>query len=46
MKITIDRLQQIIQEEVNAYVLQETLTNKKKKKKAKLEDELDDLEHQ
>ena len=45
MKITTERLKQIIQEEVDAYVLQEKLTDKEKKKKNKLEDELDDLEH-
>jgi len=46
MKTTVERLRQIIQEEVDAYVLyQETLTGKEKKKKAKLEDELDGLQH-
>jgi hypothetical protein len=46
MKTTVERLRQIIQEEVDAYVLyQETLTDKEKKKKAKLEDELDGLQH-
>jgi hypothetical protein len=45
MKISIERLKQIIQEEVDAYVLQEKLDDKDKKKKAKLEDELEDLEH-
>ena len=45
MRITKDRLEQIVREEVNAYTLQEKLTDKEEKKKAKLEDELDDLEH-
>ena len=45
MKITVERLQQLIKEEVNAYVMQEKLTDKEEKKKDKLEDELDDLEH-
>ena len=45
MKITTERLVEIIKEEVDAYVLREELTDKEKKKKAKLEDELDDLEH-
>ena len=45
MRITKDRLEQIVREEVNAYTLQEKLTDKEKKKKAKLKEELDDLEH-
>jgi|TARA_R110000737_G_scaffold218238_1_gene234605 hypothetical protein len=45
MKITTERLVQIIKEEVDAYAIQEKLTDKEKKKKAKLEDELDGLEH-
>jgi len=45
MKISTERLKQIIKEEVNAYALREKLTDKDKKKKAKLEDELDSLEH-
>ena len=45
MKISVERLKQIIKEEVDAYALQEKLTDKEKKKKAKLEDDLDDLEH-
>jgi|10_taG_2_1085330.scaffolds.fasta_scaffold156751_2 hypothetical protein len=46
MKTTVERLRQIIQEEVDAYALyQEKLSAKEKKKKAKLEDELGDLEH-
>lgn len=45
MRITKERLEAIVREEVGAYVLQEKLTGKEEKKKAKLEDELDDLEH-
>jgi hypothetical protein len=45
MKISVERLKQIIQEEVDAHALQEKLTDKEEKKKAKLEDDLDDLEH-
>ena len=45
MRITKERLEQIVREEVNVYVLQEKLTDKEEKKKAKLEDELGDLEH-
>ena len=45
MKISVERLKQIIKDEVDAYALQEKLTDKEKKKKAKLEDDLDDLEH-
>ena len=44
MKLTKRQLQKIIQEELEA-VLAETLTKAEKEKKAKLEDELDDLEH-
>ena len=45
MKITTERLIQIIKEEVEAYTMQEKLTDKEEKKKGKLEDELDDLKH-
>ena len=45
MRITKERLEEIVREEVNAYILQEKLTDKEEKKKAKLKDELDDLEH-
>ena len=45
MRITKERLEEIVREEVNAYVLQEKLTDKEEKKRAKLKDELDDLEH-
>jgi hypothetical protein len=45
MRITTDRLIEIIKEEVGAYMVQEKLTDKEEKKKDKLEDELDDLEH-
>tara|TARA_R110000824_G_scaffold150209_4_gene320727 strand:+ start:10776 stop:10910 length:135 start_codon:yes stop_codon:yes gene_type:complete len=44
--MTIDRLKQIIQEEVNAHIMQEKLTDKEEEKKVALEDELEDLEHQ
>ena len=46
MQMTIDRLKQIIQEEVNAHIMQEKLTDKEEEKKVALEDELEDLEHQ
>ena len=45
MKITTERLIQIIKEEVDAYAIQEKLTDKEEEKKDKLEDELDDLKH-
>jgi len=45
MRITKERLEQIVREEIGAHLLQEKLTDKEEKKKAKLEDELGDLEH-
>jgi hypothetical protein len=45
MRITKERLEQIVREEIGAYLLQEKLTDKEEKKKAKLEDELKGLEH-
>ena len=44
MKLTRPILEQLIKEELEA-VFVETLTKAEKEKKAKLEDELDDLEH-
>jgi len=44
MKLTRPILEQLIKEELEA-VFVETLTKAEKKKKAKLEDELGDLEH-
>tara|TARA_R110000744_G_scaffold361753_1_gene469609 strand:+ start:499 stop:639 length:141 start_codon:yes stop_codon:yes gene_type:complete len=45
MRITKERLEEIVREEVSVYVLREELTDKEEKKKTKLKDELDDLEH-
>ena len=44
MKLTKSKLKQIIKEEIEA-IYSEELTTKDKKKKKKLESELDDLKH-